>query len=107
MGDGSGAQESKEQRVVRLQNTMGQRLLEAESEHMVIHFTPLTDALAADADALEKRTAGTGRISCDFFDTRHGFLRMCQGNNFQVRAPWWCVFVPADAHVSSCCAAAV
>jgi len=22
------------------------------------------------------------RLSCDFFDTRHGFLRMCQTRNF-------------------------
>ena len=22
-------------------------------------------------------------ITCDFFDSRHGFLRMCQGNNYQ------------------------
>jgi hypothetical protein len=31
---------------------------------------------AADAEADE-------RITCDFFDTRHGFLRMCQGNHYQ------------------------
>ena len=24
-----------------------------------------------------------GGITCDFFDTRQGFLRMCQGNNYQ------------------------
>jgi hypothetical protein len=25
----------------------------------------------------------SGRLSCDFFDTRGGFLRLCQGNNYQ------------------------
>jgi len=30
------------------------------------------------SDALEDE-----RITCDFFDTRQGFLRMCQGNNYQ------------------------
>ena len=41
-------------------------------------------AAAAAARATEAADAvGDERISCDFFDTRHGFLRMCQGNNYQ------------------------
>lgn len=89
--------ETKEQRIVRLQATMGHRLHEAMSEHIVIHFAPLNAGDAAGAATLEHQAGSdaASRITCDFFDTRHGFLRMCQGNNFQVRAaPAW--------HATSC-----
>ena len=54
--------------------------------HAVASETDDTDAeavrtLAATAasDALEDER----NVTCDFFDTRQGFLRMCQGNNYQ------------------------
>ena len=41
------------------------------------HANKLCHAIAqADKESDEQ-------ISGDFFDTRHGFLRMCQGNNYQ------------------------
>jgi len=94
--------ETTEQRVIRLQETMGRRLFDALSEHIVIHFRPLAPEEAAQADALEAKASSTGRISCDFFDTRHGFLRMCQGNNFQVRGVGGLPGYQAVAFVGCC-----
>jgi hypothetical protein len=50
---------------------------DANTETSAVHAAAAARATeAADAEADEQ-------ISCDFFDTRHGFLRMCQGNNYQ------------------------
>lgn len=74
-GDGN-PRLAAEHKVVSIQHTMSTRLQEANSQHIVIHFSPL-------ADGEMEVEAEDHRISCVFFDTRHGFLRMCQGNNFQ------------------------
>ena len=54
---------------------------------------PLTRSKSTDSASAESQSeastvatqpSSVKRISCDFFDTRTGFLRMCQGNNYQV-----------------------
>lgn len=88
---------SPQERYTKVLQQMGARLREARDEHMVVHFAPLgssetgtTHSPTAVARPVRTRAqseaeaAGSDRISCDFFDNRHGFLRMCQGNNFQV-----------------------
>lgn len=41
------------------------------------------EAMRATAATAASDAAEDERITCDFFDTRQGFLRMCQGNNYQ------------------------
>lgn len=69
-----------------LLRSLGQRLKDMRREFIVAHFSPLTEeerrtcSLPGDNSA---RAHSSERISCDFFNARQGFLRMCQGNNYQ------------------------
>lgn len=108
------------------------RLRHMQKEIFVVRFTPLTTPLPPAIEANlppfdpvygDKGTADstiavgdTESVSCDFFDTRQGFLRMCQGNHYQFdtlrRAKHSSVMilwhlhnprVPAYAHTCSRC----
>ena len=61
---------------------VGTRIRELRDEFFVVRFAPLP------AEGGEQRTLAVDDdakvLSCEFFDTRSGFLRMCQGNNYQV-----------------------
>lgn len=96
---------------------VGSRIRELRDEFFVVRFAPLTVEEGRDstiaAAALEDEAK---LISCEFFDTRSGFLRMCQGNNYQFdslrRAKHSSMMVlwhlhhpqyPAFAHVCNSC----
>eukprot|EP01138_Halocafeteria_seosinensis_P008764 gb/GECG01008958.1/.p1 GENE.gb/GECG01008958.1/~~gb/GECG01008958.1/.p1 ORF type:complete len:1563 (+),score=226.99 gb/GECG01008958.1/:1-4689(+) len=64
---------------------LGERLKDMYREFMVVHLTPLSkeEQKASHKRAAQKPKGDKKEISCDFFDTRHGFLRLSQGNNYQ------------------------
>jgi hypothetical protein len=63
---------------------VGSRIRALRDEFFVVRFAPLSDA--DDGHAKSAAEDDAKLISCEFFDTRSGFLRMCQGNNYQVGA---------------------
>jgi hypothetical protein len=73
---------------------IGSRIRSMRSDFLVVEFKPLTAAQQDAALAASAACDANDRICCDFFDTRSGFLRMCQGNNYQVRRVVW-FLVPA------------
>ena len=50
----------------------------SESEDTDVEVARAQVAMSLNDAIEDERT-----ITCDFFDSRHGFLRMCQGNNYQ------------------------
>jgi hypothetical protein len=64
---------------------IGSRIRSMRSDFLVVEFKPLAASQQEAALAASAACDASDRICCDFFDTRSGFLRMCQGNNYQVR----------------------
>ena len=64
---------------------LGERLKDMYREFMVVHMTPLSkdEHREVSKSSTLKPKRDRKEISCDFFDTRHGFLRLSQGNNYQ------------------------
>jgi hypothetical protein len=66
---------------------VGARIRALREEFFVVRFAPLPAGGGEDADATRAVVSvldDANVLSCEFFDTRSGFLRMCQGNNYQV-----------------------
>lgn len=81
-------------RVPNLIEMLGERLLSMRKEFMVVHLaTPAAAAgttkrsrparAAAVRGAVNAAEARDPQLSCAYFDTRTGFLRLCQSNNLQ------------------------
>jgi hypothetical protein len=66
-----------------LARLLGAKVRDLRLEFFVVDFVPLS---AEEERAARESAPDPANLSCDFFDTRSGFLRMCQGNNYQVRA---------------------
>ena len=65
---------------------LGKRIRDMKSDFLVVQFHPLGDADREAAAVAAANCDASQQMTCDFFDTRSGFLRMCQGNNYQVTA---------------------
>jgi hypothetical protein len=83
-GAGGGGGSSKPLDLARL---LGAKVRDLRLEFFVVDFALLS---AEEECAAQQSVPDPVNLSCDFFDTRSGFLRMCQGNNYQ---PEVCVCV--------------